>query len=173
MINGRTKATKGNKNKNALVIMTHSMSNILPKTHQFTTVEPSLQPIPDVDEFLKLETIAIIPPEKTKNNDELMEHFNNTVIQENGRLKQRYLGEMKISINQKIMNYAMGDLNHCTKKLWQFLTCFVNMMIIKVQHENGTIKIVYEKSEEGEIKHYILYHAVFTPEKNTTKARIM
>lgn len=87
MINGRTKATKGNKNKNALVIMTHSMSNILSKTHQFTTVEPSLQPVPDVDEFLKLETIAIIPPEKTKNNDELMEHFNNTVIQENGRLK--------------------------------------------------------------------------------------
>ena len=47
------------------------------------------------------------------------------------------------------------------------------MIIIKVQHENGIIKIVNEKSEEGEIKHYILHHAVFTPEKNTTKARIM
>ena len=56
-------------------------NNILPEIHQFTTIEPSLQPKPDIElEFWKLETIGTIPPEKTKNNDGLMEHFNNTVI---------------------------------------------------------------------------------------------
>ena len=49
--------------------------------HQFTPVEPSLKPAPDIDEFWKLETSGIIPPEKTKNDDGVMEHFNNTVIQ--------------------------------------------------------------------------------------------
>ena len=68
-----------------MLIMTHSMSNILPEIHQFTPIESSLQPAPDIDNFWNLETISIIPPKKTKNDDGVMEHFNNTVIQENGK----------------------------------------------------------------------------------------
>ena len=64
-----------------MLIMTNSTNNILPEIHQFTTVEPSLKAASDIDEFWKLETIGIIPPEKTTNDDGVMEHFNNTVIQ--------------------------------------------------------------------------------------------
>ena len=85
MINGQTKTKDGSKDKNLMLIMTHSTNNILPEIHQFTPVEPSLQPEPNIDEFWKLETIGIILPEKTKNDDGVMEHFNNTIIQENGR----------------------------------------------------------------------------------------
>ena len=85
MINGQTKTKEGSKDKNLMLIMTHSTNNILPEIHQFTPVEPSLQPEPNIDEFWKLETIGIILPEKTKNDDGVMEHFNNTIIQENGR----------------------------------------------------------------------------------------
>ena len=45
--------------------------------------------------------------------------------------------------------------------------------IIKDQHEKGIIEKVDEKSKEGERKHYIPHHAVFTPAKNTTKVRIV
>ena len=72
MMNGQTKATEGNKNENAMVIMAHYTSNILPEIHQFTTVELSLQPIPGIDELWKLERIGIIPIEKTKNVDGVM-----------------------------------------------------------------------------------------------------
>ena len=80
MINGRTKKKKGSKDEK------YSTNNILPEIHQFTSVEPSLQPAPDIEEFWKLETIDTLPPEKTKNDDEVMEHFNNIVIQEKRKI---------------------------------------------------------------------------------------
>ena len=86
IINGRTKKKKGSKDENLMLILTHSMNNILPEIHQFTSVEPSLQPAPDIEEFWKLETIDTLPPEKTKNDDEVMEHFNNIVIQEKRKI---------------------------------------------------------------------------------------
>ena len=64
-----------------MLIMTHSMNNILPEIYQFTPVEPSLKPASDIDEFWKLETIGIIPPEETKSDDGVMEHFSSTLIQ--------------------------------------------------------------------------------------------
>ena len=74
MINGLTKPKEGNKTENTMLFMTHSTNNIFPEIHKFTSVEPSLQPAPNIDEFWKLETIGIIPVEKSKNDDEVMEH---------------------------------------------------------------------------------------------------
>ena len=85
IINRRKKTKEGSKDENVMLIMTHSTNNILPEIHQFTPVEPSLKPAPDIDEFWMLETIGIIPLEKTKHDDGVMEHFNNTVIEENER----------------------------------------------------------------------------------------
>ena len=68
-----------------MLIMTLLTNNLLPEKHHFTPVESSLQPAPDIDKFWKLETIGIIPPKETRNDNGLMEHSNNTVIQENGR----------------------------------------------------------------------------------------
>ena len=48
MINGRTK--NRNKEENAMSVMTRSTNNILLEIHQFTLVEPSLQPTPDIYE---------------------------------------------------------------------------------------------------------------------------
>ena len=74
-----------------MLIMTNSTNNILPEIHQFTSVESSLQPPSDIDEFWKLETIGIIPPDKTKYDDGVMKHFRNTVIQED-------MGDIKYDI---------------------------------------------------------------------------
>ena len=65
--------------------MTHSTNNILPEIYQFTLVEPSVKPVSDIDKFWKLEAIGIIPPEETKSNDGVIEHFSSTLIRENGR----------------------------------------------------------------------------------------
>ena len=45
--------------------------------------------------------------------------------------------------------------------------------IIKDQHKKGIIERVNEKIKEGERKHYIPHHAVFTPAKDTAKVRIV
>ena len=103
MIKGRAKSQEGNEHENAMLIMTHSTNNILPEMHQFTHVEPSQQPAPDINKFSKLETIFIVPPEKTKVDDGVMQHLINTVIQENGRYQVAWLGN-DISVYQKTMN---------------------------------------------------------------------
>ena len=69
MINRRTKTKEGSRDENVMLIMTHSTNNVLPDIHQFTPVELSLQSAPGIDEFWKLKTIGIIPPEKTKYDD--------------------------------------------------------------------------------------------------------
>ena len=49
----------------------------------------------------------------------------------------------------------------------------ITTFIIKEQHEKGVVGRVNKKCEEGERKHYITHHAVFTPAKDTTKVRIV
>ena len=155
-------------------IMTHSMNNTLPEIHQFTPVEPSLQPAPDIDEFWKLETIGIIPPDKTKYDDGVMEHFRNTVIQENGRYQVAWPWrneDINLPENYELSYGRLKSLHKRIVEVPDMLYKYDN--IIKDQHKKGIIERVDEKSKEGERKHYIPHHAVFTPAKDTTKVRIV
>ena len=172
MINRRSKTKERSKDKNVMLIMTNSTNSILPEIHQFTPVEPSLKPTPDIDEFLKLETIRIIPPEKTKNEDGVMEHFHNTVIQENGRYQEAWSWrneDIKLPENYEL---SYGRLKSLHKRLMEVpeMLCKYDS-IIKDQQEKDIIERVDEKSKEGEQKYDISHHAVFTPAKDTTKVR--
>ena len=174
MINGRTKTKEGSKDENVMLVMTHSINNIFPEIHQFTLAEPSLQPAPDIDEFWELEAIGIIPPDKTKYDDGVMEHFNNTVIEENGRYQVACPWRNEDVNLPENYGLSYGRLRSLHKRIVEvpdMLYQYEN--IIKDQHEKGIIEKVDEKSKEGERKHYIPHHAVFTPAKNTTKVRIV
>ena len=149
--------------------MTNSTNNVLPEINQFTPVEPSLKSASDIDEFWKLETIGIIPPEKTKNDDGVMEHFNNTLIQENGRYQVAWPWrneDIKLPENYELSCRRLKSLHKRLMEVPEMLCKYDS--IIKDQQEKGIIERV-----EGERKHYIPHHAVFTPAKDTTKVRIV
>ena len=128
--------------------MTNSTNNVLPEINQFTPVEPSLKSASDIDEFWKLETIGIIPPEKTKNDDGVMKHFNNTVIQENGRyhVAWPWRNEEKLPENYEL---HCGRLKSLHKRLMEVpeMLCKYDS-IIKDQQEKSIIERVDEKIKE-------------------------
>ena len=157
-----------------MLIMTPSRNSIPPEIHQFKPVQPYLKPTSGIDEIWKLETIDIIPPEKTKNDDRVMEHFINTVIQENGRYQVAWPWrneEISLPENYELNYGRLKSLHKQLMKVPDMLCKYEN--IIKEQHEKGIIERVDEKRREGETKHYIPDHAVFTPAKDTTKIRIV
>ena len=55
---------------------------ILPSAY---LIESQLEAPPNVEEFWKLETIGITPPDKIEDNDSVKKHFNETVRKVNGR----------------------------------------------------------------------------------------
>ena len=145
-------------------------NNILPEIHQFSHVEPSQQPAPDINKFSKLETIFIVPPEKTKVDDGVMQHLINTVIQENRRYQVAWLGNENISLPE---NYELsyGRMKSLHKRIVEVPIVLREYdSLIKEQLEKGIMERVDKKSEEGKSKHYILH---FTAAKDTTKVRIM
>ena len=154
--------------------MANSANNILSEIHQFTPVEPSLKPTPDTHEFWKLETIGIILPGKAKNDDGVMQHFNNTSIQENGRYQVVLPWrneDIKLPENYELSYGRLKSLHKGLIEIPDMLCKCDN--IIKDQQEKGIIERVEEKSNEGERKHYIPHHAVLTLAKDTTKVRIV
>lgn len=136
MINGRTKTKEENKNENVIVIMTLSTSNILPEINKFTIVERSQQPAPDTDNFWKLQTIGIIPPKKTKNDDRVMKYSNNTVIKENGRYQLVWpwrKEDINLPENFELSYRRLKSLHKRTVEVTDVLCKYGN--IIKEQHK--------------------------------------
>ena len=129
-------------------MVTHSTNNIFSEIHQYTPIEPSLQPAPDIDEFWKLETIRITPPEKSKDDDGVMEHFSNTVIQENGRYQVAWPWRNEDINLPENYELSYGRLKPLNKRIVEVpdVLCEYD----KDQHEKGIIERVNEKSEKGE-----------------------
>ena len=155
-------------------MLTHSSSNILPEIHQFTSPDPMLQIPPSMDEFWKLETIGITPPDKVEDNDGVMRHFNETITKVDGRYQVTWPWrdeEVKLPENFELSLRRLKSLHKRMVDSPELLQRYDS--IIKDQLEKGLIERVKEESEQGERRHYIPHHAVFTPEKETTKVRIV
>ena len=122
---------------------------------------------PNFDEFWKLETIGI-------NDDQANQNFHNTVRKTNGRYEvtwQWKKANLRLPDNYQL---ALGRLNSLLKRIQGKLELLQKYdSIIKDQLKKEIIKEVNDRTEEGSKRHYIPQHAVITPDRKTTNARIV
>ena len=175
VISGRTTNQRNERHQeNIMFIMTHSSSDIISTIHSLTSVERSLHAPPDIDEFWKLETIGITPPGKIKEDDAVMEHFKNTAVKVDGRYQVTWPWideDVKPPENYEL---SLGRLKSLYRRLVEdpeLLKKYDN--IIEDQLSKSIIEEINESEEEGQNKHYIPHHGVITPDRDTTKVRIV
>ena len=129
---------------------------------------------PNLDEFWKLETIGIKEPVNDCDDDEAIQNFHDTVRMSNGRYEVTW--PRKEESPQLPDNYqlALGRLNSLLRRIQgnpELLEKYDK--IIKDQLEKEIIEKVNDETEEGCKRHYIPHHAVITPDRKTTKVRIV
>ncbi|XP_057311105.1 uncharacterized protein LOC130648966 [Hydractinia symbiolongicarpus] len=158
-----------------MFIMSYSQGNILPTTHQTTNVDDSLAVLPDIADLWKLETIGINSLEnKNSDDEEVMNHFKNTVKRDGERYEVAWPWRKENIALPENYELCIGRLKSLYKRLSENPEVLRKYdAIIKDQLQKGMIETLEDNSERGERIHYIPHHAVITPEKNTTKVRIV
>ena len=131
---------------------------------------------PNVEDLWNLENIGIKPKEKGESDDFVMDWFKGTVSRKDKRYfvswARREENESHLPENSEL---SLGRLKSLIKRLEKNLDLLEKYNnIIQEQFAKDIIERV-ESSEEGNEnrKHYIPHHAVITPEKSTTKIRIV
>ena len=124
---------------------------------------------PNLDEFWKLETIGI-------NDDQAVQNFHDTVSYRKTNERSEVTWQWKEANPRLPDNYqlALGRLNFLLKRIQGKLELLQKHdSIIKDQLKKEIIKEVNDRTEEGSKRHYIPQHAVITPDRKTTNARIV
>lgn len=128
----------------------------------------------DIDRFWKLDLIGISDSAVDLGDLEAMRNFKNTITFRDGR----YYVSWPWRKNQDVLpsNYglALGSFSSCLKRLSnepELLRKYNDVLM--EQLDKGIIEIVDDTIETGRIQHYIPHHPVLTPQKLSTKLRIV
>jgi hypothetical protein len=131
--------------------------------------------IPDMSDLYSLEAIGIKGEPLITDDEAAMENFTRTIEKKDGRyhvtLPFREGAREALASNYQL---AHGRLRSLLKRLGdtpELLEKYNN--IHEDQRNKGVIELVDEKTEMGPVHHYLPHHAVITPQKETTKVRIV
>ncbi|XP_068697571.1 uncharacterized protein [Montipora foliosa] len=129
---------------------------------------------PNLDEFWKLQTIGIKDPINDCDDDQAIQNFHDTVRKTNGRYEVTWPWKEENPRLPDNYQLGLGRLNSLLKRIQgrpELLQKYDSN--IKDQLRKEIIEEVNDGTEEGCKKHYILHHAVITPDRKTTKVRIV
>ena len=174
IICGRTTGNEQDSMENSMLVMTYSQSNILPDTHHLIKIEDSLQVQPDISDLWKLEAIGIKPYEEKRADEEVMRHFQSTVMRKDDRYQVAWpwrKEEVVLPENYELCFGRLKSLYNRLKENSELLQRYD--AVIKDQLQKGVIETLVNESAQGTRIHYIPHHAIITPEKDTTKVRIV
>uniref|UniRef100_A0A914YCB1 Integrase catalytic domain-containing protein n=1 Tax=Panagrolaimus superbus TaxID=310955 RepID=A0A914YCB1_9BILA len=135
-------------------------------------VQPNL--LPDCEMFWKLESMGINDPPPQSIDDEIAKRkFHESVVYKS----DRYFVSWPFKSNMKFLptnaGLALGRLQSTLKKLLQNPDLLEQYLaIIQDQLKRGVIEIA-PIEPQGDIVHYLSHHAVVTPQKATTKVRMV
>ena len=174
IICGRTTGNEQDSMENSMLVMTYSQSNILPDTHHLIKIEDSLQVQPNISDLWKLEAIGIKPYEEKRADEEVMRHFQSTVMRKDDRYQVAWpwrKEEVVLPENYELCFGRLKSLYNRLKENSELLQRYD--AVIKDQLQKGVIETLVNESAQGTRIHYIPHHAIITPEKDTTKVCIV
>ena len=173
ILSGKTKSSCTHPD-NSMFVMTHTSSRVLSELHHLSSADESLPTPPDVDQFWKLETIGIKPPDDNTDDEVAMEHFKNTIQKAEERYQVAWPWRNENCNLPQNYELSMGRLKSLYKRLQgepELLQQYND--IILNQLEKNMIEVVEDHTEQSNRRHYIPHHAVIKPSSNTTKVRVV
>jgi len=171
ILSGRTLDSETNKNNVNMFVMSHG--NTLSDCSTCTSLDQSLRSPVELEDFWNIEAIGIKDSPFASSDEKAMHKFKETVQFHDGRYQVTWPWKDENPELPSNKELAYGRLKSSItrmKKNPEILGKYDN--IIQEQLKNGIIEKVCDDSNQN-MKHYIPHHAVITPQKSTTKLRIV
>uniref|UniRef100_A0AC34GU52 Integrase catalytic domain-containing protein n=1 Tax=Panagrolaimus sp. ES5 TaxID=591445 RepID=A0AC34GU52_9BILA len=145
------------------------------KTVSSLIIDSKMNNVPDQCEtFWKLETMGIVDSSKMEEDDKLVQqNFESSVQFKDSRYYVSWPFKANVDRLQSNAGVAIARLRSSAKKIAEdpeFAQQAQSM--IADQKKRGTIELA-PKLPQGKVVHYLPHHPVFTPEKTTTKVRMV
>ena len=129
---------------------------------------------PQLDDFWKLETLGISEPVSVNDDDQALQKFNDTVRFEDGRYQVTWPWKKESPSLPTNYQLALGRLRCLTNRIAKNPEHLIKYdAVIQDQLHMGIVEIVPDEESVNTLKHYTPHHEIVTPEKTTTKIRIV
>ncbi|VDI73293.1 Hypothetical predicted protein [Mytilus galloprovincialis] len=170
IVTGRTRETYEEKSETGLLILSNTSSF---EISDIENPDQSIVAQAGICDLWNLESIGIIENMETSSDKKAMEYFKETLKFKNGRYYVKWPWKENTPELPDNRELALGRLKSCVARMRKkpdLLTKYDT--IIQDQIQKGIVEEVNEFRTDGR-KHYIPHHAVITPQKSTTKVRIV
>ncbi|XP_060597241.1 uncharacterized protein LOC132751136 [Ruditapes philippinarum] len=154
-----------------MLILTHG--NNATNTSLFADVDSVVPVKPNLEDFWNVESIGIIEKQNISDDEHAMKMFQDTIQFENGRYQVTWPWTEEFPDLPVNRDLAIGRLKSCVNKLKTKRELMMKYdEVMKDQLSKGVIEKV-EKSPVDGLVHYLPHHAIITPQKTTTKIRVV
>ena len=171
ILSGRIQESYETENEPNMLIL--SCGNNINRTEVFSSIDASLPPSPELEDFWNVESIGIIDKESKSNDDIALKRFRSTLKFDNGRYEVTWPwkeDEPDLPTNKEL---AIGRLRSSVKRMEKKPDVMLKYdTVINDQLKKGIIEKVEPNRSEG-LLHYLPHHAVIKPDNATTKLRVV
>ena len=150
-----------------------SYGNSLGEKSVFTDVDKVLPTAPNLEDFWNVEAIGILDNPTNTDDEKAMQNFRETLKRDNGRYQVTWPWKRDDLDLPENRGLAVGRLKSLVNRIHKQPELMqIYDAVIQNQLPEGIIERVDKECCEGK-KHYIPYHVVITPQKSTTKLRVV
>ena len=145
----------------------------IPALQQFSDPDPSFRSMPDLSDWWSLEKIGISESPSLSDDDLALQKFNNTVQYDGTRYQVTWPWKDENPEVPDNKALALGRFRSSLRRLSDPDIRGKLDAIILDQEARGIIEKVFEPPKDGNLVHYLAHQAVITPQKETTKVRMV
>ena len=174
ILTGKVKC-QDNKPDSSISMLTYTSSPIsVHLSAQSDDKQPLAEQMIQLEEFWKLETLGIRETVQENEDDKALQKFKETIHFEDGRYQITLPWKEESPSLPADYELAIGRLRSQVYRLSRNDKHLQKYdAVIQDQVQKGTVEVVPDEDCTNTLKHYIAHHEVLTPEKTTTKLRIV